>query len=883
VVDVNTPRNKTIAETIYGDIENNEYLIELYNELLRAYTRKLFNRSNPDFDSKRLNDLLSFADLLSKSTGTKNSGLHKIWSQQIIALLEKLYERDKKINFYKYSILSSCNNFQGLQTSKFNFNNPSVFDQIIELSNKEYYRVPNSENSYFFEDQKSIFDGFSHQYFSYSAPTSLGKSYVMRVFIKQQIMQNCNDDFAIIVPTKALINETKTKILGDLGQQLMKEKNYKVVVSANDLVLEQNHHFIYIMTPERFLYLLNTTNKSVSYLFIDEAHKISSQDSRSPFYYDLVNKISSYTPKPHIIFSSPNIPNPEEYLRLVPDQNGKSNQKSTYAPVCQMKYLVDLKDGAVKAFNDYSKSFIKMGNASSRLTLTSLINYVSQDNEQNIAYCSSLRETIEQAVEYAKNYNPSFTEKQQAELNKLSKDIKNEINADYFLVELIKKGIAFHVGYLPASIRKRIEDAFKNHTIKTLFCTSTLIEGVNLPADNLFITDYKNGRKNLDKVSFKNLIGRIGRIDHSLFGNVFMVCLPNSDVKTIDRYADLLINDIPDQSLSIESTLKTHQKKAIIKGLLNNDFEMSSKHDKTTNSEFNFMRKEALIFINDLRNDNESLIVKQLKEFATPDQIEIIKSNIKQIEPTKSIDISPDQFKNLKDFVASGAKYPDLLPDDTVDYQSVVSFMTDLGNIYKWRIYEKKTLGYTDKITSNLSHITWYANILYKWMSGFGLSSIIYGAIQYKEKYPETGIWANNWKIEDYYDRNNPKHKNYVIADTLNTIENIILFSVANYFREFSTEYKLQHGNKPFDNDWYEYVEYGTTNKLTILLQRYGYHREAASYINLHKNELVNFTIATDTAPFVLRKNLLLNCSDESTKTETSEIYINIPELFIEE
>lgn len=66
-------------------------------------------------------------------------------------------------------------------------------------------------------------------------------------------------------------------------------------------------------------------------------------------------------------------------------------------------------------------------------------------------------------------------------------------------------------------------------------------------------------------------------------------------------------------------------------------------------------------------------------------------------------------------------------------------------------------------------------------------------------------------------------------------------------------------------------------------VKRYGYHQEAASYINLHKNELLDFTITTDTAPFVLRKKLLLNCSDESTKTETPEIYINVPELFIEE
>lgn len=319
----------------------------------------------------------------------------------------------------------------------------------------------------------------------------------MRVFIKQQIVQNGTEDYAIIVPTKALINEIRTKILADLGQELMQQKNYKVVVSASDLVLEQDHHFIYVMTPERFLYLLNTTDKKVNYLFIDEAHKISTKDSRSPFYYELVDKISSLNSKPHIIFSSPNIPNPEEYLKLVPGQEGKNQQQSTYAPVCQMKYLIDLKDGVVKAYNDYSKEFIQMGNATRRLSLPTLINHVASCDEQNIVYCSSLRETIDQAVEYAKDYDPPFTVKQKDELDKLSRDIKNEIHADYFLVDLIKKGIAFHVGYLPASIRKKIEDAFKNHTIKTLFCTSTLIEGVNLPADNLFITNYKNGKHNL--------------------------------------------------------------------------------------------------------------------------------------------------------------------------------------------------------------------------------------------------------------------------------------------------------------------------------------------------------------------------------------------------
>ena len=33
----------------------------------------------------------------------------------------------------------------------------------------------------------------------------------------------------------------------------------------------------------------------------------------------------------------------------------------------------------------------------------------------------------------------------------------------------------------------------------------------------------------------------------------------------------------------------------------------------------------------------------------------------------------------------------------------------------------------------------------------------------------------------------------------------------------------------PFNNDWYEYVEFGTTNSLTIVLQRYGFSREKSS------------------------------------------------------
>ena len=270
-----------------------------------------------------------------------------------------------------------------------------------------------------------------------------------------------------------------------------------------------------------------------------------------------------------------------------------------------------------------------------------------------------------------------------------------------------------------------------------------------------------------------------------------------------------------------------------------------------------------------------------MREIATPEQMDIIMQNIQQIPLSKSIDVSPDQFRNLHRFVESGEVYPPLNAAGEVEYNDVVVFLEKLARVFKWRIYEKKHLGYHDSQTLALTHIKWYANILYKWMSGYGLSYIIQDSIRYKEQHPDTGIWANNWKIEDYYNRYDPKHKNLVIADTLNTIENIILFSVANYFREFSAEYKKQHGNTPFNNDWYEYVEFGTTNSLTIVLQRYGFSREASSYIIRHEADFVDYSHATEAAPFVLIKDKLLACNDDSTRTETPDIYTNVPELFI--
>lgn len=76
---------------------------------------------------------------------------------------------------------------------------------------------------------------------------------------------------------------------------------------------------------------------------------------------------------------------------------------------------------------------------------------------------------------------------------------------------------------MPQSIRDLIEHHFKIGNIDYLFCTSTLLEGVNLPARSVFILTHKKGPSPLESVDFWNLAGRAGRLSMELSGDIFCI------------------------------------------------------------------------------------------------------------------------------------------------------------------------------------------------------------------------------------------------------------------------------------------------------------------------------------------------------------------------
>lgn len=860
--------SNTLGDSIFKDIESNEYLQEIYNAILFNYSLNLFGIPNKERIQFNLVDALRFADLLSKSIDPIKAEAHKVWAQEIVALLNTLYPQNKSIEFVMGSVLTNVCNYRGLSLHRNTYAPTNTFEEAYEEYKKSILKIPSQSASYFFKSQRAVFDSLNKERFSYSGPTSMGKSFVMRIFIKEQIINGVQNNFAIVVPTKALINEVSSRIITDL-KELLAEKNYRVVTAGGAISLQQEHNFVLVLTPERLLYLLlEKPDFKLDYLFIDEAHKISSKDSRSPFYYKIVDLLSRRTNKPHFIFSSPNIPNPDVYLNLTNTNSDDISEKMTtsYSPVSQMKYIIDLVEREVKLHNDYSKKFIPIAKLKENVSLTQMIKTAGK-NRQNIVYCSATSKAIEYALDYAKSLN---IQEDNAELIALSREIKGQIHADYYLADLLTKGVAYHIGYLPADIRLRIEDLFKSGAIKTIFCTSTLIEGVNLPADNLFITSYKNGLSHMTPVEFRNLVGRVGRIEFNLYGNVFLTRIEDN-VET-QKYVDLIEKEIPEQKLSLVSELSKPQKKVIVDCLAQGKIELLKHPSNQSVENYALMRKFALILLKDIMSNRNSYVRKEFSAFLSSEIENTIRSAFSNKTTDDDINISSDQIENLTTAIAKGLTYPQLTYQANVDYPQLVTFLEKLYVIFKWEKYEKSTLGHTSIKSGQHGKLRWYAVILYQWISGNGLSLIMQSAIKYKKDHPSSGVEVDR-KIVEYDD--SIEHRNIVISDTLNAIEDVILFRIANYFLRFSSEYKRFHNIDVMPNDWYEYVEYGTTNPLTIFLQRNGFSREASTYIKQHLEYIteVNGEYKVETK--------LLECPSKSVCKEAAEIKYNIPELFI--
>lgn len=851
-----------LGEYIYRDIEKNSYLINLYTKLLKKYTDYIFNLNDKDFDLKiiDINHLLRFADLLSKSTNSTKKQIHNNIAQNIVGILNKIYPDNDNVTAIMISVLNNINNYRGIKDEVY-YNN-DIREFIAQYIEKQLYKINDeSEELYFVRDQKEIYNAMKNEkFYSYSGPTSMGKTFVIKTFIINKIKENVKENFVIVVPTKALISEIASDFINELND-LLNEKKYKVITTSNSIDESSNYNYIMIYTQERFLqHLLNCTIK-INYVFIDEAHKMFEKDSRNVYFYKILDILNSQADMPCIFFSAPLIENPNELLKLLPNTVKTSSKVFKFSPVNQQKYIIDYNDKNIRVYNDLTKSFIELEyDKISKYDINNILQILGE-GYTNLVYYENKEETVEMALEYA---NSRELIENNEELEKIKKRIKEEIHPDYYLAELISKGIAYHVSYVPSDIRKYIEMLYKKKTINTIFCTSTLLEGVNLPADNLFVTIKNRTSLLKNELDFKNLIGRVGRIKYyNLIGNVFII--PKSENhEIVNQCSNMIENDVPKQELLIKQVIGDRKKKEIVEQLKKGDT-FIKKTRSMTYPQYESIRYIMNTLINDIVNEKMGNISQEFSSFINDEDKKIIKEVFeeKKTKISNNMPITIDQIDAIDEVILK----ENLVYPSTIEYKEVLGFLETLYWNFEWNIYEsKKSLG-------NLNNLKYYAVVLQRWMLGLGLSQIIKYAIEHHEQTKEVYNQKINSNVEYI---GSIEQKNWIINGTLNTIENIVLFKIANYFSEFSERYKKTKNIDFIENDWYEYVQYGTNKDVVILLQKMGFSREAA--LKIYNKD---YYVRTGKENDILIKAEIFDDSNVGLVEEAIEVKLNNSDKFI--
>ncbi|WJM85464.1 DEAD/DEAH box helicase [Dickeya chrysanthemi] len=371
----------------------------------------------------------------------------------------------------------------------------SSSSQKIRFENN---RSVNIKDKVFHDEQKYLLDLInSEKNVIASAPTSFGKSLLIEEIVASKKYMN----IIIIQPTLALLDETRKKIS-------KYSNDYKLIVRTSQRFCSEGKGNIFLLTSERVNEYKDLPK--VDYLIIDEFYKLSSKrdDERHQSLNNAFIKIfKNSTPK--FYFLGPNIDG------ITPGFADKYN-----AVFYQSQYsLVRCNDFNI--YKDYTNLFGSRGNKA-RFKENVLFKLISERcDEQTIVYCSSPSKARRLSREFAtfirKNksggptHNPPLIEW-----------IEKNISKKWSLIDSIKHGVGFHDGALPRHITSSIIDYFNEGLIKVLFCTSTIIEGVNTSAKNIVYFDNKKGKDlDIDYFDYSNIKGRAGRLMEHYSGNIF--------------------------------------------------------------------------------------------------------------------------------------------------------------------------------------------------------------------------------------------------------------------------------------------------------------------------------------------------------------------------
>ncbi|WP_231586943.1 DEAD/DEAH box helicase [Paenibacillus sp. E194] len=364
-----------------------------------------------------------------------------------------------------------------------------------------------------------------------SAPTSAGKSYILLRLIEEQFFSLEKTIGVYIVPTRALIQQVEIDIVEAFNNAGL---NNVAISSIPSLIKDWDcKPQLYVLTQERLLWILNEEPNFIpNIVVIDEAQKVG-DGSRGILLQQAIEELTHRSKNTKFLFSSPLTENPEIFLNDAPNDISTKPVASEYVAVNQNLIWVNqipkkpLEWEMNLCINEDTYILGKF-NISSRPSHISmrlpLVAYALADfYGGNLLYANGAAEAEKMALQLW-SLQGSENETSDTDLLNLIELSSKTINKKYSLCTVLSRGVGFHYGNMPLLIKNEIEKLFKSGKIKFLVCTSTLIEGVNLPAKSIFIRGPKKGRgKPMGEMDFWNLAGRAGRQGKEFQGNVVCV------------------------------------------------------------------------------------------------------------------------------------------------------------------------------------------------------------------------------------------------------------------------------------------------------------------------------------------------------------------------
>jgi len=451
-----------------------------------------------------------------------------------------LYNASRKLRTFGY------NRLNGFTNDYINDN-----DQIALLKDTVVDELYKTKSGFILDKaQKEVLDKFesSQEKLFLSAPTSFGKTFLLK-----EIIYRYNEKYrniVIVLPTVALLIEVTEDI-----EQFNNMHNFGYSIHNSiyrDLELSEQN--IFILTPERVLRLLAIVpDIKIDFFFFDELYKIDEdiaianeddvsermqldaaegrQDEhdhravafRLALYCLLKRSQSCYLAGPFI-----KMENLRLGFRQMLEKHRIAAKEITFIPTLRNKVFFN--DSTYK-FNSPFESIDEKTHISKpieKLVFTAKKLGFSKEN-QAIVYCLFPAYTEKNAREFAMQYldQSQISEQIKIFIEHLRRNYSfsfgdhNDSFMNWDFVHALSNQIGIHNGKFPKYFQREIMQLFNSGEMSTLFCTSTIVEGVNTKAKTVVIYNNPSGKSDEGKrFLLLNINGRAGRYQHHFVGNV---------------------------------------------------------------------------------------------------------------------------------------------------------------------------------------------------------------------------------------------------------------------------------------------------------------------------------------------------------------------------